>query len=69
MRSLNQPVLSNKGKVSCSKKQREPLVGFDLTTDRYPPSQTLYPLRHAAPVHIYVYEHDFLLNKEWDKSL
>jgi len=26
--------LSIEGLVSCSMKQREPLVGFDLTTDR-----------------------------------
>jgi len=31
--SWNQPVLSNKGKVSCSKKQREPLMGLHLATD------------------------------------
>ena len=44
----NQPVLSNEGKVSCSRKQREPLMGLQLTPDRLPPNtcQTLYPLRH-----------------------
>jgi len=31
--SWNQPVLSNKGKISCSRKQLEPLVGLELTTD------------------------------------
>ena len=47
IRSWNQPVLS---KVSCSRKQRGPLMGLELTTDKYPPitSQTRYPLRHAA---------------------
>ena len=50
IRSWNQPVLSNESKVSCSMKQRGPLMGIELTTDRYPPitSQTCYPLRHAA---------------------
>jgi len=39
---VNQPILSNEGKVSCSKKQREPLMVLELTTDRHPPipSQT-----------------------------
>ena len=51
IRSWNQPVLSNEGKVSCSSKQRGPLLGLELTTERHPPttSQTRYPLRHAAP--------------------
>ena len=30
--SLNQPVLSNEGKVSCSRKQWEPLMGLELTS-------------------------------------
>jgi len=34
--SWNQPVLSNKVKVSCSRKQWEPLMGLELTTDRHP---------------------------------
>ena len=31
-------------------KQQGPLIGLELTTDRYPAitSQTRYPLRHAA---------------------
>jgi len=28
IRSWNQPVLSNEDKVSCSRKQQEPLMGF-----------------------------------------
>ena len=32
IRSSNQPVLSNKGKVSCSRKQRGPLMGLEPTT-------------------------------------
>jgi len=49
--SWNQPVLSNEGKVYCSRKQRELLIKLKLTTDRHPPitSQTRYPLRHTAP--------------------
>ena len=41
--SWNQPVLSNEGKVSCSRKQQGPLLGLELTTDKHPPttSQTL----------------------------
>jgi len=35
IRSWNQPVLSNEGKVSCSRKQRGPLLGLELTTDRH----------------------------------
>jgi len=30
--SWNQPVPSNKGEVSCSRKQREPLMGLKLIT-------------------------------------
>ena len=37
IRSWNQPVLSNENKVSCSRKQRGPLMGLEFTTDRYPP--------------------------------
>jgi len=37
IRSWNQPVLRNEGKVSCSSKQLEPLMGFELTTDMHPP--------------------------------
>ena len=50
IRSWNQPVLNNESEVSYSRKQRRPLLGLKLTTDRYPPitSQTRYPLRHAA---------------------
>jgi len=29
--SWNQPVLSNEANISCSKKQREPLMGLKLT--------------------------------------
>ena len=49
IRSWNQPVLSNEGKVSCSGKQRGPLLGLELMTDRHRPttSQTSYPLRHC----------------------
>ena len=50
IRSWNQPILSNKGKASCSRKQ----LGFTLTTGRHPliTSQTRYPLHHAAPAYI-----------------
>jgi len=34
IRSWNQPLLINEGKVSCSRKQWEPLMGLDLTIDR-----------------------------------
>ena len=52
--SWNQPVLSNKGKVACSRKQWEPFMGFKLITDRYPPitSQMRYPLCQATPVRV-----------------
>ena len=49
----NQPVLSNKGKISCSRKQ--PLMGLEPTTsvlrvnhDLCITSQTCNPLRHTA---------------------
>jgi len=44
--SWNQPVLSNEGKVSCSTKYWESLLGLKLTTDRHPQtmSQTRYQL-------------------------
>jgi len=32
IRSWNQPVLSNEGKVSCSRKQREPLIWLSRLT-------------------------------------
>ena len=57
--SWNQPVLSNEGKVSCLRKQRGPLLGLELTTDRHPPttSQTRFPLRHGAPKHWVTQQH------------
>ena len=52
LKSLNQPVLINEGKVSCSIEQLEPLMGFELTPDRHSriTSQMCKPLRHAAPL-------------------
>ena len=44
IRSLNQLVLSNQGKVSCSRNQWEPLIGLELMTDRHPLSES-----HAQP--------------------
>ena len=43
--SWNQLVLSNEGKVSFSRKQRQPLMGLKFATDTHPPStsQTRYP--------------------------
>jgi len=57
IRSWNQPVLSNEGKVPCSRKEREPLMEFKLTTGMHSPitNQTRYPLRHAAPCIHYGY--------------
>ena len=51
IRSWNQPVLSNEGKVYCSRKQRELLKGLKLTTDRHPSTTrpTRFPLCHAPP--------------------
>ena len=34
MHSWNQPVLSNEGKEFCSRKQRQPLMGLELTSDQ-----------------------------------
>ena len=52
MRSWNKPVLSNEGKCSCSGKQREPLTGFELRTNRH----TLFP-RHTD---IHIASQDYL---------
>jgi len=43
-----EPILSNEGKVSCSRKQWQSLMGLELTTDRHPTitSQTRFPLRN-----------------------
>ena len=32
--TVNQPLQSNEGEVSCSRKQREPLRGFKLMSDQ-----------------------------------
>ena len=40
IRSWNQPVLNNEGNVTCSRKQRVPLMGIGLTTDRLPPTMS-----------------------------
>ena len=45
--SRNQPVLCNEGKVTCSRKQREPLMVFKLKTDQLQ-VRCAYPLGHAA---------------------
>ena len=47
IRTLNQQVLINEDNDSCSRKQRNPLMGLELTTDRHPPitSQTRNSLR------------------------
>ena len=52
MRSWNQPVLRNDGKVSCSRKQRVPLMGLELQTDKHPliTSRTRYPLRPSKKI-------------------
>ena len=51
IRSWNQPALSNEGKISSSRKQRDPSLGLKLTTDKHPPttSQTL-PTAPRSPV-------------------
>mgnify|MGYP000116713757 CR=1 FL=1 len=37
LRFWKQPVLINERKVSCSRKQREPLMGLELTSDMHTP--------------------------------
>ena len=51
IRSWYQTGLSNEGKVSCSRKQRDPLMGLELMTDKHSPimSQTRYQPGHATP--------------------
>ena len=58
--SWNQPVLSNEGEVSSSRKQWEPLMGLKFTTDRHPVIssqmqqfyQSVYPAILVNPKHI-----------------
>jgi len=43
--SWKQPILSNEGKVSCTRKQLEPFTGIKFTLKQHPPiSQTSYRL-------------------------
>ena len=53
----HQPVLSNDGKISCSSKVQEPLMGLELTTDWHPliASQMRYPMPPAAPHRPHIY--------------
>ena len=55
IRSLNQPVVSNAGRVSCSRGEKEPLIGFQLMSDMNPPitCETRQPLRHAPRLSIH----------------
>jgi len=46
--SWNQPVLSNEGKISCSRKQLEPLMGLELTTDRRDIHNATPPIRETV---------------------
>ena len=57
---LNQPVLINKGKVSCSRKQQVPLIGLEPTT-----SNDLWLRRVSIPncIH-YIYFLILILEKE-----
>ena len=52
IRSWNQPILSNEGNVSCSRKQREPLMGLELMTDKQPQIKRC-PLHHSA-AHLFI---------------
>ena len=49
--SWNQPVASNVGKVSCSRKQQKPLLGLKLTTDNIHQLEVSHTtkLSHATP--------------------
>ena len=53
--SSNQPVLSNEGKVSCTKKQPEPLIGLELTPDRHQPITS--HMRYATILNKQIYIH------------
>jgi len=50
---LKQPVLSKESKVSCSRKQKEPLMGLKLATDRLPVRCTSHLSSHPllTPCH------------------
>ena len=69
MLSWNQPVLSNEGKVSCSRKQRGPSMlqcktrctcDGVWTCDCYLTSQTRYPLCNTAPIYSLVVRQSLL---------
>ena len=49
--SWNQPVLSNESKVSCSRKEQEPSIELEMTTDRHSTDyeSDAQTLRHTAP--------------------
>jgi len=52
IRYWNQPVLNNEGKVSCSRKQRQPLMWLELMIDEHLTfmSQTCNSLRHTRVI-------------------
>ena len=50
VRACNQSVLTNKGTVSSSRKQREPLMAFELTTDRLLIRQSTLPTVPPHPL-------------------
>ena len=49
--SWNQPVLSNVGKVSCSRKHWEPLMVFKLMTDRFRDRHDAYSVSSCCLTH------------------
>ena len=64
IRSWNQPVLSNKGKVSCSRKQRASLMGLEPTTN------TLRSFKSIRILHINTITLNFIYAKwEFEKTL
>ena len=63
---VNQPVLSNKGKVSCSRKQQGAFDGSQ-THDLHITSQTCNSLRHAAPINFSKYVNVLFIFSEFLK--
>ena len=61
LESWNQPVLSNKGKVSCSRKQRGPLMGLEPTTSTL---RVGHAIHCATPPHGF----DKKLSQNWHVS-
>ena len=70
IRSWDQAVWSNEGKVSCSRKQREAFMRLELPTDRHPTirvrsathcaTKARFPIRQRWSPHMCVWKYSFI---------